>query len=153
MQLHQKTLIQYYITWSVFGMTVRGLLKAHHSLNSTAISLCVWRRIWRRKCCCLWGEKLDSDMNFSMTMRRRASTTGSRWKFASRNQQQYHQGTNPWTATWVEGIDVYHRMLEETRHNIHRAVIGLGPYRLADQCKNFKVDPVLMANHVSWSEG
>ena len=46
-------------------------------------------------------------------------------------------------CTWVEAIDVYHRTLEETRRNIHRAVIGLGPYRLADQCKNCKVDPVV----------
>ena len=62
------------------------------------------------------------------------------WEQKSTTVPSGHKSLN---CTWVEAIDVYHRMLAETHRNMHRAVIGLGPYHLADQCKNCKVDPVV----------
>ena len=39
-------------------------------------------------------------------------------------------------VSWLEAIYVYNEMIKQTRANIHLAVIGQGPYRLAPEASN-----------------
>lgn len=41
-------------------------------------------------------------------------------------------------CSWVEAIEVYQNMVQETRNNIQRAVIGRGPFQLASEFLHFE---------------
>ena len=50
-------------------------------------------------------------------------------------------GSRNLDCTLFEACQIYNGMLEETRRNIHRAVLGQGPYRLAPDHSSLRVDP------------
>lgn len=41
----------------------------------------------------------------------------------------------------AEACQLYKEMLDETRRNIHRAVLGMGPYKLAPGYESVQTDP------------
>ena len=51
------------------------------------------------------------------------------------------QGVRDLDCTLAEASRIYYDMLEETRRNIQRAVIGMGPYRLTPAYAHLHVPP------------
>lgn len=58
-----------------------------------------------------------------------------RFKVAIRNEKATCNptGARDLDCTMAEAGEIYYNMLQQTRRNIHRAVIGIGPYRLSDE--------------------
>ena len=52
-------------------------------------------------------------------------------------------------CTWVEAVNVYGNMLEETRRNIHRALIDKSLYRLGRDYQQLRVEPTVWTTKLS----
>ena len=66
-----------------------------------------------------------------------------RYKVSIRNEKATCDptGSRGLNCSMAEAGTIYHNMLEQTRRNIHRAVIGLGPYRLAPSFSHYQISP------------
>lgn len=66
-----------------------------------------------------------------------------RYKVAIRNEKATCNptGAKDLNCTMAEAGRIYHNMLQQTRRNIHRAVLGLGPYRLAPSFADRQISP------------
>ena len=66
-----------------------------------------------------------------------------RYKVSIRNEKATFNptGARDLNCTMAEAGKIYHNMLEQTRRNIHRAIIGLGPYRLAPEFADRTISP------------
>ena len=52
-------------------------------------------------------------------------------------------------CTWLEAVNVYANMLEETRRNICRVLINMGPYRLAQDYQHLKIEPSVWSTELN----
>ena len=70
------------------------------------------------------------------------------YKVSIRNEKATRDptGARGLSCSMAEAGTIYHNMLEQTRRNIHRAIIGLGPYRLASSFSHCQISPA------SWSQ-
>ena len=66
-----------------------------------------------------------------------------RYKVSIRNEKATCDptGSRGLNCSMAEAGTIYHNMLEQTRRNIHRAVIGLGPYHLAPSFSHCRISP------------
>ena len=71
-----------------------------------------------------------------------------RYKVSIRNKKATcgPTGARGLNYSMAEAGTIYHNMLEQTRRNIHRAVIALGPYHLAPSFSHCQISPA------SWSQ-
>ena len=69
----------------------------------------------------------------------------SKTKIREQNTSTSVTGAKSLNCTWLEAVKVHGNMLEETRRNICRAVIDMGPYKLAQDFQHLKVEPHVWA--------
>lgn len=98
----------------------------HMEMNSTPTSLFILQKIWRIKWFSQFAEQLVWGTIFSSTTELRASI--HLWRVKSKNASSPGK---PSKYSYGEFVNIADGFVSRYRRNVHRVVVGDGPYKLA----------------------